>query len=292
MSWITIDEDKCTVCGDCVQECLNGCLTDEGGIIVTNAGESNCILCGHCVAVCSESAITHHRLNMECFAEYKETRPNPDDFFQFLKERRSHRHYLDKLVPRQDLEKLVDICRHVPTGSNSQSVEIIMVQDAQEIEKLSDMTVDYLEALIQKIMDKSERLKAEGLKPSPNLQFSLDRVDGFKRPIQAKKEGRDPVFFKAPAVMIFHSVDPTSAPKDNCVIAAQTVTLAARTLGLESCYIGMFEIAANYWNPIKQTISLPEDHKVFSVLVLGYPKFKYKRTVDRNPISIRWGLSG
>lgn len=88
--------------------------------------------------------------------------------------------------------------------------------------------------------------------------------------------------------MIFHSVSPTSTPKDNCVIAAQTVTLASMTLGLESCYIGLFEAAANAYSPLIEELALPANHQVLSVLILGYARMKYFRTVDRKPIPVRW----
>ncbi len=32
----------------------------------------------------------------------------------------------------------------------------------------------------------------------------------------------------------------------------------------------------------------PPRHKVYSVLILGYPKLKYLRAVDRKPIEVTW----
>jgi len=73
-----------------------------------------------------------------------------------------------------------------------------------------------------------------------------------------------------------------------CIIAAHTVTLTARTMGLESCYIGVLEISAQYYPPIMDELNLPPKHKIFSVLALGYPEQKYLRTVDRQPMKVRW----
>jgi nitroreductase len=58
-------------------------------------------------------------------------------------------------------------------------------------------------------------------------------------------------------------------------------------MGLESCYIGIFEMAASY-RPIVEALNLPPGHKIFSVLIMGYPKLTYYRTVDRNPMKVRW----
>jgi nitroreductase len=77
-------------------------------------------------------------------------------------------------------------------------------------------------------------------------------------------------------------------PKDNCVIASTTMGLLARTMGLETTYIALFEGAWKGHKPLRDELGLPESHQVLSVLVIGYPKIKYLRTVDRKPIKTRW----
>jgi hypothetical protein len=64
--------------------------------------------------------------------------------------------------------------------------------------------------------------------------------------------------------------------------------LLARTMGLETTYIALFENAAKASPPIMNELKLPKGNQVFSVLVIGYSKFKYYRTVDRKPIRTRW----
>ena len=104
----------------------------------------------------------------------------------------------------------------------------------------------------------------------------------------ARKAGMDPILYRAPAVMFFHSASVTSTPKDNCVIASTTVALTARTMGLEACYIGLIEFAANNYAPLKDELGLPPDNQVFSVLVMGYPELEFLKAVDRKPIGVRW----
>jgi hypothetical protein len=64
--------------------------------------------------------------------------------------------------------------------------------------------------------------------------------------------------------------------------------LLARTMGLEFTYIGIFEAAANESPPVTEELNLPKGHGVYSVIVLGYPKLKFLRTVDRKPTAVRW----
>jgi hypothetical protein len=133
-----------------------------------------------------------------------------------------------------------------------------------------------------------EELKA-GNKGTPEEILQLENMVKFREfLIQAKKAGYDPVFYDAPAVAIFHSTVQTVTPKDNCVIASTTMGLLARTMGLETTYIALFENACKVYPPLMDELKLPKGNQVFSVLVIGYPKFKYFRTVDRRPIRTRW----
>jgi ferredoxin len=52
---VTIDEEKCTACGTCVDSCPVAALSINGKAKV-NADE--CIDCGTCVDECPEGAIT------------------------------------------------------------------------------------------------------------------------------------------------------------------------------------------------------------------------------------------
>ena len=60
------------------------------------------------------------------------------------------------------------------------------------------------------------------------------------------------------------------------------------TMGLETCYIGLFEGAFRNYRRVDKELNLPADHEVFSVLVLGYPKFKFLRAVERKPLRVKW----
>ena len=287
-SWVSIDQDKCDGCGICALRCQL-CFRKQGDEMTVQADESCCNLCGHCVALCPTDAIVCHKLDMDNFIAIKGGPAyDTDEFISFLRQRRSHRLFKKKPIPKKDLEKLVDVCRYAPTGSNVQNVHILMVQGTDKRQRLSDLTVDFFDEIGGKAQKRIERLKAEG-KPLTeeldNLQSTLQYRDKL---VLAKKVGFDPIFYQAPAVIVFHSPAQTSAPKDNCVIASTTLGLVARTMGLETTYIGLFNAAAAGYEPLKKELNLPLGHQVFSTLIAGYPKLKFLKTVDRKPIMTRW----
>ena len=175
-----------------------------------------------------------------------------------------------------------------PTGSNVQTVEIIVVQNPERIKKLSDLTVDFFYYAGEKAGQKLEKLKAEGKDTPEKIQAMESTLKYRDQLVLARKTGFDPIFYKVPALIIFHSPVQTSTPKDNCVIASTTMGLLARTMGLETTYIGLFEAASKTHQPLIDELELPAGNQVFSALIIGYPKLNFLRTVDRRPIMTRW----
>lgn len=286
--WVTIDNEKCTVCGTCALRCPF-CFAEQDDEMKTYADEDRCNLCGHCVSLCPSDAITHNKMDMANFESFDgPVDLDTETFLRFIRERRSHRRFKDKAVPREVLEKLVDAARYAPTGSNVQDTEIIVVESPERRQKLSDLTMDFFEDLGGRAQETIEQLKAEGnFKPGSN--YMLEKAAQYKDRLgMARSMGFDAIFYMAPATVIFHAPVQTSAPKDNGVIASTTMGLLARTMGLEFTYIGLFELASKSYQPMVEELNLPPGHEVTSCIILGYPAMRFLRTVDRNPIKTSW----
>lgn len=288
MNWVSIESDKCKECGLCASICLR-CFTKKDGKMAVLANEENCNLCGHCVAICPTKAIVHHQMNMEAFIDLEDRDPiTKDAFVKFLQRRRSHRNFLEKEIPREIMEHLFGACRLAPTGSNVQNVAIMVLRDRQKIKKLIDLTIDYYRKGIPLVEEEVGRLKKEGKPIPPDLQWAWERSKRYIHMFKNRESGGDPIFRGAHTILLFHSTRHTSTPKDNCVIAAHTLALTAMTMGLETCYSGLFEAASKNHPSVAKELNLPPGHEVFSVLVLGYPKHKFLRTVERKPLNVKW----
>lgn len=287
MTWVTIDKDKCNECGLCVLRCPI-CFSEKNEKISVHADENCCNLCGHCVSLCPTQAVVHHQLDMENFTPVGKTDMfDTESFIKFIRKRRSHRHFKDMEIPRADIEKLIDTCRYAPTGGNLQGVEIMVIQDRNKIKELSDLTVDFFDIIGTSAEKQLKELPSEeeGSKKAELLQRTATYKERLTR---ARDSGYDPIFHSAPAVIIFHSHLQTASAKDDCVIASTTMGLTAMTMGLGTTYIGLYEAAAKNHPPALEALHLPPGHGVFSVLIMGYPKLKYLRTIDRKPIKTTW----
>ncbi|WPC43315.1 hypothetical protein Q6H37_07530 [Clostridium sp. JS66] len=61
--------------------------------------------------------------------------------------------------------------------------------------------------------------------------------------------------------------------------------LFAPSLGFGSCWAGIFEYCIAVENsPLLKLFNIREDKKAVAAVMVGYPKYSYKRLVDRNPL--------
>jgi len=74
----------------------------------------------------------------------------------------------------------------------------------------------------------------------------------------------------------------------NANLALQNAALAAETLGLDCYYTGFVVIANGRDDSIARFLSLPDTHKIYGALAMGYPRLKFKKWPERKPARVTW----
>jgi nitroreductase/NAD-dependent dihydropyrimidine dehydrogenase PreA subunit len=65
--------------------------------------------------------------------------------------------------------------------------------------------------------------------------------------------------------------------------------LAAASMGLGACWVGYLMLAATQHAPLKKALGIPQDHRLYGAMVVGYPKYSYHRIPPRNqPKVVMW----
>jgi len=274
VSFFTIGEDKCNFCGACVDECSPRIIAKDGQksppYMVAN-GEEDCLRCGHCVAVCPYGAVRIDIMAPEQCEPLKRVRlPNAGQVELLLKSRRSIRSYRDEPVPRDKLEKLIDIARYAPSGHNSQPVQWLVVENAQETRRMGGLVVEWMRAIVES-------------KPEMAAGMRFDRI------VEQCDAGYDYILRGAPHVIVAHAdkANAVMAPTAS-VIALTYLELAAYAMGLGACWAGYFHFACGSYKPLQEALSLPEGHQVHGAMMLGYPRHRFSRIPMRNAPSIAW----
>jgi nitroreductase/NAD-dependent dihydropyrimidine dehydrogenase PreA subunit len=264
MALFTIDRSLCRRDGLCVAVCPASLVRlGEDGYPVPLAGrEQHCIRCGHCAAVCPSGALTHSLMPPETFTKTRKA-PEAETIAVWLKARRSVRRYKDKPVPPEMIARVLDIARYAPSGHNAQSVEWVVIADRQGVEAVNAHVMQWSRAEVGVKSDLAKKLNLAGA-------------------LRAFGHGKDVVCRGAPALALAHGPAEGVTPREDGVIAVAWLELAARAVGLASCFAGYVTFAASAYAPLAEALGLGAERKVYGAAMLGYPAVKYRLIPPRN----------
>ena len=103
------------------------------------------------------------------------------------------------------------------------------------------------------------------------------------------QRGRDPVLHNAPSLILFHAEErPMSWADINASLALHNAALMAYSQGLGSVFIASLVNACARDKLVQLLIKLPENHKVYGALAIGYPRFEFKKWPERRTPKITW----
>ena len=163
-----------------------------------------------------------------------------NEVLEAIHSRRSVRTYQYRKLTKAELEIIVAAGTWAPSGHNQQSWHFSVVQDR---------------ALIAQI---NESAKAA------MTQIDVDWI---------KKLGEDPkadITHGAPALIIVSCrADAISGPTD-CIAAMQNMMLAAQSMGLGSCWMGLVGFAYQD-EALMSTLGVPEGYRAQQAAVFGVP---------------------
>jgi hypothetical protein len=104
--------------------------------------------------------------------------------------------------------------------------------------------------------------------------------------VEAWDAGYDEVLYNAPCLVIAQAEDEALTAQQDCDIALTYFELAAKAMGLGTCWNGILAMAVQDWKPLKEAMELSNNY--FYPMVLGYPKLKYHRLPERKKPNIIW----
>ena len=287
---ITVDQTLCIQCGACIDLCAAAAVYQEldpaqdaglGGETRAVAPEG-CWLCGHCVASCPTDAISHSGFPLsECPEIDPAVLPSLAELVTAFRERRSARVFSDRSVPREVVRDLVDLSRWVPSASNEQPVDWLAFDKADRIAALSARTVEVLAGRAQEL--RRQAVAGAG-RSRQDLQFAedLERLEEFHA------RGEDPIFYRAPVVLVAHVPVVDDFGRDDAVYAAYNLMLAAERLGLGTCQIGYFQEALDRSRQLCGMLGLVQDRRAEVTLALGHPVHGFHRLIPRRQPELLW----
>ncbi|HYC21007.1 MAG TPA: nitroreductase [Candidatus Bathyarchaeia archaeon] len=183
-----------------------------------------------------------------------------NDVFENIYSRRSVRNYKSTDVPDDIIRELIKAGTYAPTAMNRQPWRFVVIKNKEMIARLSE---------------RAKKLWLDG----------LDKVDEsfdpqVKRLANVMQRPEFNVFYGAPVlILIFAGASSHQGTfaevenmfiTDDCAAAAENMMLAARSLGIGSCWIG-FGMPLDSDQEIRQELNVPDGYRLMAPLIFGYP---------------------
>jgi nitroreductase len=179
--------------------------------------------------------------------------------------RRSIRDYLPDDIADDVVRELIRAATYAPSAANMQPWRFVVIKNRDLIAKLSGRS-------------KELWLEQAGRSTRPEMKSLVNMVS---RP-------NFNIFFNAPLlIMIFSDFDAFS-PQIDCALAGENMMLAARSLGIGSCWIGLaFPLGQD---PVILTdLGVPDRCRLEGTIVFGYPtKLDHKAPRRDKEVVLKW----
>ncbi len=254
---VVLNSDLCIQCEKCIPECPSAIFVKNESVAVDAQKAPTCFNCGHCAAVCPQRAITVADTAPGDLMPIAADPISEHQRHMLFKGRRSVRQFQKKALPAQLFYDILEDVRYAPTARNSRKVGWLLVNDAQKVHQLAANVAKHMAAA-----------------PQPYATVA-----------QIFAGGKDVILRGAPCLILAHAPESYEWAGVDCAIACTYAELSLHSRGLGSCWAGfLIRIAGQH----DIGLNLPEGHKVYAGLMVGYPAVHYASLPPRSELDIRW----
>lgn len=181
-----------------------------------------------------------------------------------IKNRRSTRSFKSEKIPEAEINKLIEAGIYAPTGSNSQNVKFLIVNDPDELKKIGSMRFCWPYPTAKKMIKKYPW----GLIGNAICTIFLFS-DSDKRNYSKENNSGEQYIWK-------------NLDKENASAAIQNILLTATSLGIGSCWISINEemnytrlLMDNSFNDVFSDYEISDNLIPQGAIILGYPRQGY-----------------
>jgi len=179
-----------------------------------------------------------------------------NDTIKTINERRATRTYKDEPIEKENINEIIECGLMAPNARHLQPWKFIAVTNKGLIKEIG-------RRIQNKVID------------NPRYSFVKERA----------KTKEDAIFYSAPLVVFILGDKTNNWSAIDCSLAAENMMLAAKSLGIASCPIGMARFVQDEKDLMKR-LGFPENYELIITLVFGYadenpePKERRKDVVE------------
>jgi nitroreductase len=179
--------------------------------------------------------------------------------------RRSVRDYLPDDVPTDAIQEVIRAGTYAPSAANKQPWRFVVIKNRELIKKLSCRA-------------KELWMEQAGKSSQPELKSLANMVS---------RQNFD-IFFNAPLLIMIFSDSDAFSPQIDCALAGGNMMLAARSIGIGSCWIGLASPLGQD-SAIMTDLGVSDRYKLEGSLIFGYPvKLDHKAPKRDKDVILKW----
>jgi nitroreductase len=179
--------------------------------------------------------------------------------------RRSVRNFTDARVPNEVIGEIMRAGTYAPTVTNQQPWRYVVIRNREMIKRFGRRAKELWVANFKGTTD--PRLAA--------LSRTMSRPE-------------TDIFYGAPVLILVFAAPDTLHGEVDCALAAENMMLAARSLGVGSCWIGL-AMPLGPDHEFRKQIGVPDGHTLVAPLIFGYPLKENARAPPRdNEVLLNW----
>lgn len=197
------------------------------------------------------------------------------DVLEAIQARRSIRAFTDQPVPREALDKILEISQRAPSGTNTQPWHVYVCTGAVRQAITDDVLALAREGKAAKYEDydyypaKWNDVHRDRRRGVGWALYGLLGIQKGDREGSARQGARNFKFFDAP-VGLFVTIDSYLARGNWADVGMyiQTLMLAAKGVGLDTCPQAAW---ISYQEPVFRHLGIPDDQELVTGMSIGYP---------------------
>lgn len=268
MDLLTVDHSKCLHCGICV-ECCPSCILTLGEDGPECHFDRGCMSCGQCVAICPVGALDNKYAPLDKQRPVTAPMLSPEAAYEFMRMRRSVRNFKEAVPTEEEITRMLDMARYAPTAGNSQGMYYIVIRDKEKIRAIAECVAQWMESEVEA--------------GTENKRYFMTVLRAYR------ERGQDIIARNAPCLVFALARRLNITGISNAEQSWAYAELFAPTIGLGTTIAGFIQSCgiAGY-EPLLELVQIPPKHRIVGTLMVGYPKYKYKRMPERQHLKVEF----
>jgi len=279
----SINPSSCKNCGRCAEVCPNNIIGQNENIHFIQEREHLCLQCGQCMAICTTKSVHVGGLSYnKDFDELPVSKSNYKNFIETLSTRRSVRNFKDRPVSDELIDEILHSVSYAPFGAAPEKMEISIINNRETIESALPLISDFLNGIKKLIENPVASRFLRLLTGKEEYQTIKNHIYPIAKGGIYNLDNGDGITRGAPTIITIHASKDAEAHSKNGIIYATYIMLAAHAIGLGATMTECVIPPINRSKRLKQIFQIPDNNEAIMSVIVGYPKYRYKRTIKRH----------